>query len=42
VRIVTELRHRAGHRDGLDDLTGHLPACHPVHRETRPGPLPQA
>jgi hypothetical protein len=33
LRIVTELRQRAGQRDGLDDLTGHLPACHPVYRE---------
>jgi hypothetical protein len=40
LRIVIELRQRAGQRDGLDDLTGHLPACHSVHRETRPGPLP--
>jgi hypothetical protein len=30
LRIVTELGQRAGERDGLDDLTGHLPACHPV------------
>jgi hypothetical protein len=30
LRIVTELRHRAGQEDGLDDLTSHLPACHPV------------
>jgi len=30
LRIVAELRQRAGQRDGLDDLTGHLPACHPV------------
>jgi hypothetical protein len=30
LRIVTELRRRAGQQDGFDDLTGHLPACHPV------------
>jgi hypothetical protein len=41
LRIVTELRQRAGQRDGLDDLTGHLPACHPVYRETHPGSLPK-
>jgi hypothetical protein len=41
LRIVTELRERAGQRDGLDELTGHLPACHPVHRETHPGALPE-
>ena len=38
LRIVTELRQRAGQRDGLDDLTSHLPACHPVFRETHPRP----
>jgi hypothetical protein len=41
LRIVTELRRRAGRRDGLDDLTGHPPACHPVYREIHPGPLPK-
>ena len=40
LRIVTELRQRAGQRGGLDDMTSHLPACHPVYRETHPGPLP--
>ncbi len=30
LRIVTELRRRAGNRDGLDDLRGHLPGCHPA------------
>ena len=30
LRIVTELRRRGGHRDGLDDLRGHLPGCHPA------------
>jgi hypothetical protein len=30
LRIVRELGWRAGQRDGLDDLTVHLPACHPV------------
>jgi len=30
LRIVTELRWRAGLRDGLDDLRGHLPGCHPA------------
>ena len=30
LRIVTELRRRTGHRDGLDDLSGHLPGCHPA------------
>jgi len=30
LRIVAELRQRAGMQDGLDELTGHLPACHPV------------
>jgi hypothetical protein len=30
LRIVTELRQRAGQLDGLDDLTGHPPDCHPV------------
>jgi hypothetical protein len=34
LRIVTELRRRAGHRDGLDDLRSHLPGCHPA--STRP------
>jgi hypothetical protein len=34
--IVTELRQRAG----LNDLTEHLPACHPVSSDTRPGRLP--
>ena len=29
LRIVSELRWRVGHRDGLDDLRGHLPGCHP-------------
>jgi hypothetical protein len=40
LRIVTELRQRAGRRDGLDDLTGHRPACHPVSRDFNPGRLP--
>jgi hypothetical protein len=30
LRIVTELRWRAGHRDGLDDLRSRLPRCHPA------------
>src|ERR1700722_11854637 len=30
LRIVTELRQREGQRNGLDDLIGHLPACHRV------------
>jgi hypothetical protein len=30
LRIVTELRPRARQWDGLDDLTGHLPGCHPA------------
>jgi len=30
LRIVTELRCRAGLRDGLDDLRGRLPGCHPA------------
>ncbi len=30
LRIVTELRWRGGHRDGLDDLRGRLPGCHPA------------
>jgi hypothetical protein len=34
LRIVGELRQRAGMQDELDDLTGHLPACHPVSKET--------
>ena len=38
LRIVTELRRRAGQHDELDDLIGHLPACHPVSKETHPGP----
>jgi len=38
LRIVTELRQRAGQRAGLDDLIGHLPTCHPVPKETHPGP----
>jgi hypothetical protein len=29
LRIVTELRRREGHRDGLDDLRDRLPGCHP-------------
>jgi len=40
LRIVTELRQRAGQRNGLDDLIGHLPTCHPVSKETHPGPPP--
>jgi hypothetical protein len=28
LRIVTELRWREGHGDGLDDLRGRLPGCH--------------
>ena len=28
LRIVTELRWRAGARDELDDLWGRLPGCH--------------
>ena len=28
LRIVTELRRRAGHRDGLEDLSAQLPGCH--------------
>ena len=38
LRIVTELRRRAGQRDGLDDLIGHLPTCHPVSKEIHAGP----
>jgi hypothetical protein len=30
LRIVTELGWRGGHRDGLGDLRGHLPGCHPA------------
>jgi hypothetical protein len=30
LRIVTELRRREGHQDGLDDLRGQLPRCHPA------------
>ena len=30
LRIVTELRRRAGLRDGLDDLRDRLPGCHPA------------
>jgi hypothetical protein len=30
LRIVTDLGRRAGHRGGLEDLTGHLPDCHPA------------
>jgi hypothetical protein len=33
LRIVTELRQRAGERTGLDDLVGYLPMCHPVSPE---------
>jgi hypothetical protein len=40
LRIVSELRQRAGQQDGLDDVTSHLPACHPAYRETHPGPPP--
>jgi hypothetical protein len=36
LRIVLELRQRSGRRDGLDDLTGHAPACHPVAGQTHP------
>ena len=30
LRIVAELRERGGMQGETDDLTGHLPACHPV------------
>jgi hypothetical protein len=30
LRIVTTLRWRAGHRDGLEDLRGRLLGCHPT------------
>jgi hypothetical protein len=30
LRIVTDLGRRTGHRGGLEDLTGHLPDCHPA------------
>jgi hypothetical protein len=40
LRIVTELRQRAGQRDGLDDLIVHLPTCHPVSKATHRGPPP--
>jgi hypothetical protein len=30
LRIVAEFRRRAGYRDGLDDLRGNLPDCHPA------------
>jgi len=40
LRIVTELQQHAGLRDGLDDLTGRLPACHAVYTMVRPVDLP--
>ena len=40
LRIVTELRRRAGRPGGLDDLTGHLPACHPGSKDTHRERLP--
>ena len=40
VRIVTELRRRAGHRDGLDDLAGHLPRLSSCLTGDAAGPLP--
>jgi hypothetical protein len=36
LRIVRELGQRAGRRGGLEDLTGHLSACHPFSTETHP------
>jgi hypothetical protein len=34
LRIVAELRWRAGYRDGLEDLSVPLPGCHPPSRQT--------
>ena len=40
LRVLAELRQRAGQQDQLDDLTGLLPACHPVSREAHRHPPP--
>jgi hypothetical protein len=36
LRIVTDLRRRAGNRDGLEDLSAQLPGCHRASGETLP------
>ncbi len=41
LRIVTELRKRAGERDGFDELTGPPSACHPVTEGPYEGPFPR-